>query len=113
MTRTRSTIAQYITAAAAGVAALATVFILISMWAFISAFSESMDDDTGQEAVLEYVCTGYVSDVLDLNAQGYTAKQITDTYLAARDYDTTEDSYLVEGCGTPKQILQNAGPAKK
>lgn len=111
--RASSTNAQRLTAVAAVVAALTAIAILVSMWAFIQAFSTSLDNDHGEDAVLEYVCTGYVSDVLDLGAQGYTARQITDTYLAARDYDTTEDSYLVDGCGTPKQILDNAGAVKK
>ena len=42
--------------------------------------------------------------------KGYTAKQITDTFAAARGHE--DSSYLFEACGDPGQIVTTAGPPK-
>lgn len=107
-----STFSQRLTAFAAVIIALIAACILTSMWAFMSAFGEVLDDDETAGMVVEVACTDYAADVLDLRAQGYTAKQITQTLTVARGHEE-EGSYLFEACGTPIEILTASGPVKK
>lgn len=103
-----STFSQRLTALAAVITALLAGCILLLTWGFISAFSESLD--ATDEMVVEVACTDYAAEVLDLRAEGYTAKQITDTFAAARGHE--DSSYLFEACGDPGQIVTTAGPPK-
>lgn len=107
-----STISQRVTAFAAVATTLVALCILTSLWAFMSAFGEVLDDDETASMVVEVACTDYAADVLDLRAQGYTAKQITQTLAAARGHEE-EGSYLFVACGTPSEILKASGPVKK
>lgn len=105
-----STFSQRLTALATLATAFLAVCILVLMWAFISTMSDSLD--TTDDMIVEVACTDYATDVLNLHAQGYTAKQITQTLGAARGHEG-DSSYLFEGCGTPAEILTASGPVKK
>lgn len=92
--------------------AIATLGILVTAWAFMSVMSEMVSDDDFNGFAAETICTDYATKVLDLQAQGYTAKQITKTFVATRAH-REDGTYLAEVCGTPLQIITTAGPVKK
>lgn len=104
-----STLSQRLTALATLTTAFLAVCIIVLMWGFITTLSESLD--ATDDMVVEVACTDYAANVLDLRAQGYTAKQITQTLTVARGHEE-EGSYLFEACGTPIEILTASGPLK-
>ena len=106
-----STFSQRLTAFAAVITALLAGCILLLMWGFISAFSETLDEDNLGGIATEISCVDYAGEVLDLHATGYSAKQITDALGAGRGHEG--DSYLFTGCGTPREVISAAGPVKK
>ena len=112
--RTRTTVGQWITALAAIITAGAVVWIALLHTAVLDSLG-----DTGPgfgQGLKEVVCVPYANAVLELAKDGYNADQIAAVYRTAalplegdeRDDQDIPESYAMEVCGTPAEVLTAA-----